>query len=105
MSTVQGETLSDRTLLFEEDTVKSFTHIQERVVLSDQLLMVLLKSHVLFFELAAPSHERFVFFLKSLKCTSMIFPCYRTSHSKMYTEGVLETIGIKHAIIGWQKER
>ena len=38
--------------------------------------------------------------------------CYRTSHSKMCTEGVLKTIGIKHfnygtaeAIIGWQKER
>ena len=38
--------------------------------------------------------------------------CYRTSHSKMLTEGVLMTIGIKHfnyrtaeSIIGWQKER
>ena len=44
--------------------------------------------------------------------TSRRRACYRTSHSKMYTEGVLETIGIKHfnkktseAIIGWQKER
>ena len=38
--------------------------------------------------------------------------CYRTSHSKMYTEGVLKTIGIKHfnyrtaeVIIVWLKVR
>ena len=47
-----------------------------------------------------------------LLCATVSCTCYRTSHSKMLTWGVLKTIGIKHfnkrtaeAIIGWHKER
>ena len=64
--------------------------------------------HLIFWSSVLSDFTRsFFFIMRKNRSTS-----YRTSHSKMCTEGVLKTIGIKHfnnrtseAIIGWQKER